>query len=626
MRKFQQRQILELLRTIEEAQAAGLYASCQEGAISIGEFIESIEGEGTKTVTLLEEYCELLYKASNPDSLHCTVHSVQSDKPDSSAGKPNFSKKLKKALIEIENSVKFDLKPNKIEIVFFPYKASMWDSLESIYLAAKDDPACDAYVVPIPYYDKLPDHSFGQMHYEGGRYPDYVPITDWKTYNVEERRPDAIFVHNPYDNDNYVTSVHQDFYSERLKQFTEMLCYVPYFVSGDRGVGKHFVTAAGCIYANKVIVESEKICDLYINVFKETFGNRFGLPKDKFIALGSPKFDKVINTKKEDCQLPEQWRKLIGDKKVVLYNTTIGAILQHNEKYLEKLRSVLAVFKERKDVVLWWRPHPLNEATYNAMRPQLLREYEQIIAEYKRGEWGIYDDTTDLHRAIAVSDAYYGDGGSLVILYQCTGKPLMRQRIDCINDMSLISSPDEIFCETNEDIWFMLYDGKWLWKINKITYEISLVGPFPSGKPCRRLYSDIIEENGKLYFTPCEASDIEIYNTMSKQFERTSVSKPVFTNKREINKKKCNLNEIIGDINKNMFFIKKNVQNLTDCLYVEFRFANLFDFISYICLNDNKKHLNALHNKQIELSKIAYNADGNCGIKTYRYIKNEVSK
>ena len=40
------------------------------------------------------------------------------------------------------------------KIFFLPYKASMWDSLESVWKAAVEDKEhCEAYVVPIPYYD-----------------------------------------------------------------------------------------------------------------------------------------------------------------------------------------------------------------------------------------------------------------------------------------------------------------------------------------------------------------------------------------------------------------------------------------------------------------------------------------
>lgn len=67
------------------------------------------------------------------------------------------------------------------EIAFFPYKASMRDALESIYLTAKEAPDCDAYCVTIPYYNKMPDGRLGVMHYEVGDYLNYIEITDWQT-------------------------------------------------------------------------------------------------------------------------------------------------------------------------------------------------------------------------------------------------------------------------------------------------------------------------------------------------------------------------------------------------------------------------------------------------------------
>lgn len=67
-----------------------------------------------------------------------------------------------------------------------------------------------------------------------------------------------------------------------------------------------------------------------------------------------------------------------------------------------------------------------------AMRPELLEQYQEIVREYKAGDWGIYDDTPDLHRAIALSDAYYGDQSSLVELYQVTGKPIMLQDVELV--------------------------------------------------------------------------------------------------------------------------------------------------------------------------------------------------
>ena len=70
------------------------------------------------------------------------------------------------------------------------------------------------------------------------------------------------------------------------------------------------------------------------------------------------------------------------------------------------------------------------EATLASMRPYLMEEYASIVQEYKTAGWGIYDDSPDMDRAIAISDAYYGDHSSIVWLYQKTGKPIMIQTVD----------------------------------------------------------------------------------------------------------------------------------------------------------------------------------------------------
>jgi FkbH-like protein len=81
MQKEQFRQITELLQTIRDAQSAGLLGDCQDGAISIGEYIESIEGVGTTAVALIEEYCEVLYKASlgkaTDEEIECALSQVE---------------------------------------------------------------------------------------------------------------------------------------------------------------------------------------------------------------------------------------------------------------------------------------------------------------------------------------------------------------------------------------------------------------------------------------------------------------------------------------------------------------------------------------------------------------------
>jgi len=500
-----------LRNTNHAASAKDLLTECQSLAIQAGEYIESIEGEGTGTVALLEEYCDLVFQAYEDNS------------------GANYSRKLQSQAIKIINSVRSELKPNKIEVVFFPYQLSMFDSLQSVYQAAKEDPQCDAYVIPIPWYERLPDGELGKMHYDGDQYPKNIPVTNWRDYGVAERHPDVIFIHAPFDEGGHVTFLHPDFHSKRLRELTDLLCYIPYFVYVDTDVEKH-VAYEACAYAHKVFLQSEEVRDNYVRIFREKFGDKYGKPKDKFVALGSPKFDAVFNAKREDFEVPEEWSKLINGKKTILYNTSVDAAINDGEGNLKKIQFVLDSFRERDDIILWWRPHPLLEATYQTKQPDLLSRLRQIIDDYKKEGWGIYDDTPDLHRAIAWTDAYYGDGGSMVALYGATGKPLM------INNHEMLSNEASYlpysFCISNNTMWFTIYRFNALFKMKETDCSVEYVGTFPNEdsyleKDSLALFNNPVELNGVVYFPPFMAKEVAAYSFQTNAFTKYSYERTI---------------------------------------------------------------------------------------------------
>lgn len=420
--------------------AAEALAQCQESAIILGTYIDTLDEKYAKLVHILEDYCENIYQMSESlsDETICR----------------KLSKKIQKQLTGLHNSIKYDMPEDKKEIVFLPYKASMWDSLESVWKAADADPDCEAYVIPIPYFDKNPDGSFKEEHYEGDQYPAYVPVTSYDEYDLEAHRPDVIYIHNPYDECNHVTSVHPYFYSRNLRNYTDKLVYIPYFILGEIDPSdqaaidgmKHFCFTPGTIYAHQVILQSENMRQIYINEYMKA-AKEMGLSGEhidrkflekKFLGTGSPKVDKVLNTKKEELEIPEEWLKVIEKpdgswKKIVFYNISVSALLQHGEKMLKKMESVFAVFEENKgEVALLWRPHPLIQATIESMRPELWEGYKEIRDRYIEEGWGIYDDTADMDRAVVLSDAYYGDGSSVVQLCREKGMPVMVQNVGVV--------------------------------------------------------------------------------------------------------------------------------------------------------------------------------------------------
>ena len=58
--KTAQEHIVSLLKEQRYATVLDLLQQCQQGAIQMGTVIETSEGEGFPTVTLLEEYCEVV--------------------------------------------------------------------------------------------------------------------------------------------------------------------------------------------------------------------------------------------------------------------------------------------------------------------------------------------------------------------------------------------------------------------------------------------------------------------------------------------------------------------------------------------------------------------------------------
>ena len=67
------------------------------------------------------------------------------------------------------------------------------------------------------------------------------------------------------------------------------------------------------------------------------------------------------------------------------------------------------------------------------MSPKLVQDYHRVIDEYRSENWGIYDDTGDMSRAVALADAYYGDESELFELFKETGKCAMIQEYEIVN-------------------------------------------------------------------------------------------------------------------------------------------------------------------------------------------------
>lgn len=136
--------------------------------------------------------------------------------------------------------------------------------------------------------------------------------------------------------------------------------------------------------------------------------------------------------------LDDDWKKIIcrpdgGRKKTVLFINTISTLFHYKEKMIEKLKSVLQTFYDDRDnVALIWRPQSNIEKDKRLLGDALYKAYAEIVAQYRKDAWGIYDDKGEPYGAIMAADAYYGDADPAAELMRKALKPVMIADPECL--------------------------------------------------------------------------------------------------------------------------------------------------------------------------------------------------
>lgn len=488
MRKFVKQNLLNLTNTLSEAHksislfisnkdnenACSLLADCQNCTESIYDTIEESEGASAPTLSLLSEYHEALY------ILYQHISSkITNTIPDTSL--------IDNLLTQINKSVSEEI-PVIFEIVFLPYNASMWDSFDSIYDAAIEDPRCNVKVIPIPYYDKNPDGSFATFHYEGDLYPKHIEITDYNEYDLEQNRPDVIYIHNPYDAANTVTSVDPAYYSKVLKKYTDMLVYIPYHISGIANNYESVINniVPAFFYVDKIIVQSKSMYE-YLK-----YG---GISSNRLLALGNPKIDYIIN-KLETTEIPESWDFISYHKKILLVNTTVSRAIASTD-WIDDMYNLISITKDR-NIHIVWRPHPLLNATIKRYHPEALEKYEMLLNTINNTDYFSTDLTTSVFPSIKCSDALVSDQSSIVFQFIPTSKPvLMTQRsseeinndVICFNFFSNYFTEDGMSIDTFINMISSETDPKKNERINAFISSIEN----PDGTCGQKIHKSVID-------------------------------------------------------------------------------------------------------------------------------------
>lgn len=405
-----------------------LLPELQQFAVDYGTMIEGVYGENSSkvidVVSVLQNYCDRLY------DIYMFIDG--NNEEDKSYRMDNLKKACEESVTIIAANI-----IDKRQILFLTTGYREWNTFDNIYREAKAKGEFDIYVVPIPVffkdiYGKVITSGAGNasMEYEG--YPDDITFTSWVDYKVEFHRPDVIYIQNPYDGENPCLTIPPVFYAENLRRYTNKLIYIPPFITGEFGKEdyndvynmKHYVTAPGVIYADKVLVQSNNMRTMYINKLTEFAGEGTrDIWLDKITVVGQT--HKSMGLDESSCNNAQ------NRKKKIFYCIGLNEISEHERDILDDVKDKMNMFCSSRNEGFGLEVgigfYPASEEEWNKVNKELYVKLKELLQQYIEGKWCHFCDIEiGYHMDIVYKyDAYYGSPSLLVHLFSGEKKPVM---------------------------------------------------------------------------------------------------------------------------------------------------------------------------------------------------------
>lgn len=380
---------------------------------------------------------DTLYKSLETFNVNFDYSNIKDNKNKLIALKDNLNKQNFISEIEVirQDLFEFDefLYNQKVRYraLFLTYQPFTWYSLESIWKAAVNDPDCDPYVVPLPYWDITVDDEYNELNrkfkYNGRKFPKDVPIVNYRNFDIISTKPEMIFINSEYDEKNIFTKIEEKYYSKNLVNNTYMLIYSPYSTPisyNEKSFNNMYYSTEVLKYADKIIVQSQLIKDIYVKHKNDA---------EKFLTFGSPKTDSVINLMNKPINIPDVWKDKITDKKVFLLNINLNYFI-YSYNYAVKegtyyavllINEIIRTFSQRNDCALIFRPHPLLKNYLKNIAPHCLHVLSRLEKYIINSYNCVYDTFANYTNAFMCSHALISMPSSLVSDYMVTKKPVL---------------------------------------------------------------------------------------------------------------------------------------------------------------------------------------------------------
>jgi len=307
---------------------------------------------------------------------------------------------------------------HKRKVLFLAAGPMWWDSLAEYYRKECEEPETEVYVSAIPMLFKnccgevvATDEGLAAAAREE-EYPEDLNMIPWYDLDVEELHPDRIYFQDVYDGENPCLTVPEPFYAANVRNSTKELIFIPPLSAADFMpedgkdvyVTKHYVTAPGVVYADRVLLRTACIRDRYLDALKAWAG-------EDTASYWEKKLEASVAT----------------EKKRLLFMIGANETQEHPEDAPEFVERQLERFRAMSDrietTISIYPPDPdvWTESLGDAADAVL----KKIEAALDQG-WCDYCDyaaatTEELTEAF---DAYYGSVSPLCVEYRRLGKPM----------------------------------------------------------------------------------------------------------------------------------------------------------------------------------------------------------
>lgn len=442
--------------------ACEMLMKIQEGVINVGNMLEETEGEGFAAIPVLENYCEhifALFSAISAGAMNAETD-VNAEEAISGAKSTEANACTDAATIGVKNpadgedilvreeQLLRDLalgalqevsknSKDKREVVFLVSRLEAWPYMESVWKAECERGDTNVVVIPLQFIYKDWIGKAKEICFETNRLPAYVELTEVDSYDFVKRHPDVIYTHDHFEGENDMVTIHPAMYSSNIKKFTEEVVYIPAFIVDEYNsqdgracrMMQEYVNMPGIVHADTVYVRSDKTREGYIETLVNWAGEETRDIWEKKIVVNTLPFVDV--EKRKIYEIPKAWEPYIlkpdgKRKKVVMFSNGTSTLLEHGYEMIDKIRRVLDTFRAVKDdVVLVWRPHPMLREALIGEAPEVWEAFSELVREYQDENWGILDLGENLDTVVGISDAYYGDTGSIPQKFSELKKPVM---------------------------------------------------------------------------------------------------------------------------------------------------------------------------------------------------------